>query len=465
VSAPDGRDREPASRAEERTLALLTDLYQLTMAQAYLDAGMRGTAVFDLFVRRLPPTRSYLVACGIDDALERLERLRFGAAAIAELAALGRLSPPFLDSLASFRFTGDVDAVPEGTVVFAGEPLLVVSAPIAEAQIAETLLVNRVHLGTTMASKAARVVTAAAGRRVVDFGLRRMHGADAAVHAARAFHVAGVAATSNVLAARTWGIPAAGTMAHSWIEAHDDELAAFRDFARSFPDTTLLVDTYDTAEGARRVVRLARELGDEFRIAAVRLDSGDLAGLAHAVRRILDEAGLHSVRIFASSSLDEWAIAELLRAGAPIDGFGVGTKMGTSEDAPSLDMVYKLAAYDGCGRVKLSPGKATWPGRKQVFRAERDGEMAGDVVGRADEAIPGRALLEPVMRGGRRLPAARRTLAEARLLAARGMAALPARLRALEPAAPPYPVTPSHALEADRLALRAALEKRASGGA
>jgi len=439
----------------------LADLYELTMLQAFFAEGMRDTAVFDLFVRRLPPTRNFLVACGLDAALERLERLAFAETAIADLDGLKLFSAPFLEWLARFRFTGDVDAMPEGRIAFAGEPLLQVVAPIGEAQLAETFLLNRIQLETMAASKAARVVSAAGGRPVVDFGLRRMHGADAALHATRAFWIAGVAATSNVAAAARWGIPASGTMAHSYVQAHDDELVAFRAFTREFPEATLLVDTYDTLEGVRNVARLARELGPAFRVRAIRLDSGDLAALARAARALLDEAGLNDVRIVASSSLDEWAVADLVTAGAPIDGFGVGTRMGVSADAPSLDVVYKLAAYGGRGRVKLSPGKATWPDRKQVFRLETGGVPERDVVARWDEALPGRPLLVPVMRGGERLPAGRATIADARERAREEVAALPARLRALATADPPYRVEPSAALEAERARLRA---QRAGAG-
>lgn len=328
-------------------------------------------------------------------------------------------------------------------------------APIAEGQLAESFLMNQVHHQTVMASKAARVVAAAAGRTVVDFGLRRMHGTDAGVKAARAFHVAGVDATSNVFAGWTYGVPIAGTMAHSFVQAHDDELEAFRAFARSYPKTILLVDTYDTLDGVRKVVRLAAELGPEFRVRGVRLDSGDLATLALGARAILDAAGLERVEIFASGGLDEDEIAELVARGAPIDGFGVGTGMGVSTDAPALDIAYKLTSYAGTGRLKTSPGKAILPGRKQVFRLERDGIAAGDVVARHDERHPGRPLLEPVMANGRRLPAGRVSLDQARERAREETARLPERIRALEPADPPYPVAISAALARDRDRARA----------
>lgn len=440
----------PAPWIDDANAALLTDLYELTMLRVYWQEGLDGEAVFSLFVRRLPAARNYLLACGLDDALRYLETLRFPPAGLDFLRRRPEFPAAFVDWLAGFRFTGDVYAVPEGTPVFPHEPILEVVAPIAQAQLAESFVMNQVHHQTVMASKAARVVAAAAGRTVVDFGLRRMHGADAAVKAARAFHVAGVDATSNVFAGWAYGVPIAGTMAHSFVQAHDDELEAFRAFARAYPETTLLVDTYDTLEGVRKVVRLAAELGTEFRVRAVRLDSGDLAALASGARAILDAAGLERVEIFASGGLDEHEIADLVARGAPIDGFGVGTAMGVAADAPALDIAYKLTSYAGTGRLKTSPGKAILPGRKQVFRLERDGIAAGDVVARHDERHPGRPLLEPVMADGRRLEAGRVSLDQVRERAREETARLPERLRALEPADPPYPVEISAALARDR---------------
>jgi nicotinate phosphoribosyltransferase len=437
-----------ALQSEIQGLALFTDLYELTMLQAYVEQGMHEEATFSLFVRRLPPRRHYLLACGLDDVLRYLEEVRFAPDDLDWLASLGTFGDRFLGWLEGFRFTGDVFAVPEGTPVFANEPLLEIKAPLPAAQLIETYVMNQVHLQTVLASKASRVVCAAAGRRVVDFGPRRMHGIDAALKAARAFHIAGVAATSNVLAGRIYGVPVTGTMAHSYVQAAEDEMAAFRNFARLYPETVLLVDTYDTLEGVRRVVALAKELGDAFRVRAVRLDSGDLGDLAFRARAILDEAGLDRVEIFASGSLDEDRIAELVAAGAPITGFGVGTAMGTSDDAPALDMAYKLCAYAGRGRLKLSSGKPVLPGRKQVFRRERAGEMVGDVIGRAEERLDGRPLLVQVMSGGERTAAGRATLEDARARAADEMAKLPARIRALAPADPPYPVEVSEALAA-----------------
>ncbi len=431
--------------------ALLTDLYQLTMLQAYWREEMRGEAVFQLFFRTLPPARNLMLACGLDDALSFLESLQFEAEARAHLAELGLFQPAFLDWLGTLRFRGDVWAVPEGTPVFPGEPLVEVIAPIAEAQVAETFLLNQIHFQTLAASKAARVVTAAAGRPVLDFGLRRTHGSDAGLKAARAAWVAGVAATSNVLAGRRYGIPVAGTLAHSYVEAHDDELEAFRAFSELYPETVLLVDTYDVESGVGRVVQLARELGDGFRVRGIRIDSGDLLALSRSARETLDAAGLTGVEIVVSGGLDEQGVAALVAAGAPVDRFGVGTRMGVAEDAPSFDMAYKLAAYAGRDRVKTSPGKSSLPGRKQVWRTERDGVAAGDVIGRHDEDRPGRPLLVPVMRGGRRLSPSATHLPTARARAARELAQLPEPVRGLGPADPPYPVTISEALaSADR---------------
>ena len=444
---------------------LLTDLYELAMLQAYFEEGMDDTAVFSLFVRRLPGRRNYLLACGLDDVLAFLETVRFDPPALAYLESLGRFSGRFLRYLERWRFTGDVHAVPEGTPVFASEPILEVAAPIGEAQLVETLVMNQVHLQTMLASKAARVIEAAAGRQVVDFGLRRMHGTDAGLKSARAFHLAGVEATSNVAAGQAYGIPVAGTMAHSYVQAHDDEYAAFRAFALLYPDTVLLVDTYDTLAGVEKVVALARELGDRFHVGALRLDSGDLGALAAGARRILDDAGLREVKLFASGGLNEDAIARLLADGAPIDGFGVGTDMGVSTDAPSLDIAYKLVEYGGRGRVKLSPGKPILPGRKQVFRVERNGVAEHDVIACHAEDVPGRPLLQPMMQNGARLPAARVTLDEARATARRERDRLPSRIRALEPAEPPYRVDVSAALQAahDEIRRSYAPAQRAAG--
>ncbi|MEE8561055.1 MAG: nicotinate phosphoribosyltransferase, partial [Gemmatimonadota bacterium] len=389
---------------DDRNAALLTDQYQLTMLQAYHREELVEDAVFSLFVRRLPPSRNFLLACGLDDALRYLETLRFDRGSLDYLASRDEFSREFVDWLAGLRFTGDVHALPEGTPVFAEEPILEVTAPLPEAQLVETFLMNQIHFQTLVATKAARVVHAARGRTVVDFGLRRTHGTDAGVKAVRAYYIAGLAATSNVLAGRAYGVPVSGTMAHSYIQAHGSELEAFRAFSELYPDSVLLVDTYDTLEGVRNVTALAAELGDAFRVSAIRLDSGDLSELAFASREMLDEAGLEDVEIFASGGLDEYEIARLVEAGAPITGFGVGTGLGVSKDAPSLDIAYKLTAYAGRGRLKLSPDKRIIPGRKQVFRVEEKGLAIRDVIGLSGERDLGRPLLRKVMEAGARTP-------------------------------------------------------------
>ncbi|MGH7960346.1 MAG: nicotinate phosphoribosyltransferase, partial [Candidatus Binatia bacterium] len=320
-------------------VALFTDLYELRMLQAYVEEGMHDEAVFSLFVRRLPQGRNYVLACGLDTVLHYLETLMFTTESLDYLASLGQFSDRFLRWLADCRFTGEVYAMPEGTPVFANEPIMEIVAPLPQAQLVETFVMNQIHLATLLASKAARVVTAAQGRTVVDFGSRRMHGTDAAIKAARAFYIAGVTATSNVLAGKTYEVPVAGTMAHSFIQVYEDEAAAFRAFTRLYPDTVLLVDTYDTLAGVQKVIALAQALGDAFKVRAVRLDSGDLADLAFKARAMLDGAGLQRVEIFASGSLDEKVIARLVAKGAPMNGFGVGTAMGVSADAPDLDIV------------------------------------------------------------------------------------------------------------------------------
>ena len=387
-----------SSWVNDSNAALLTDLYELTMLEVYFREGMNDTAVFDLFVRRLPENREFLVACGVEPVLHFLENLAFSETSIAYLRSLDTCSSQFLDSLRKLRFTGDVLAMREGTVVFPNEPILEVIAPLPQAQLIETFVMNQVQLATMAASKAARVVRAAGGRTVVDFGLRRMHGTDAGMKAARAFYIAGIDSTSNTLAGHVYGIPVAGTMAHSYIQAFGNEREALRRFLRVYPEAILLVDTYDTLEGVRHVIDIARDMGQEFRASGVRLDSGDLMTLSRQTRQLLDEAGLSRMKIFASSSLDEYEIERLLSNGAPIDGFGVGTLMATSADAPYLDTAYKLVEYAGQPRIKLPEHKSTLPGRKQVFR-----QAGRDVIALSDETLPGVPLLSKVMANGRRL--------------------------------------------------------------
>ncbi|KAA1251365.1 nicotinate phosphoribosyltransferase [Mycobacterium simiae] len=420
--------------------ALFTDLYEVTMAQAYWADGMSGTAVFETFFRKLPPSRSYIMAAGLADVVEFLESFHFENRDLEYLRGLGRFSDEFLQWLAGVRFTGDVWAVPEGTVVFPNEPVIQVIAPIIEAQLMETFVLNQVHLQSVLASKAARVVGAARGRLVVDFGARRAHGTDAALKVARTSYLAGAAGTSNLLAARQYGMPAFGTMAHSYVQAFDREIVAFDAFARLYPGTTLLVDTYDTLRGVDRVIELAKRLGDRFDVRAVRLDSGDLGALSKEARARLDAAGLDQVQIFASSGLDEHRIAALLDADCPIDGFGVGTKLVVAADAPALDMAYKLVEYDGVGRTKLSSGKVIYPGRKQVFRSLEHGVFSGDAIGQHDETLPGEPLLVPVMTNGRRISQHVPALEAARVRARQQIDALPTELRALEDANFAYPV-------------------------
>jgi nicotinate phosphoribosyltransferase len=436
----------------ERTSALLTDLYQLNMIQAYLDHGETKTAVFEFFVRTLPARRGFLVAAGLEQALDYLQNLRFSEAEVEWLRGTGRFGQNLLDYLTDFRFSGDVHAMPEGSVFFAGEPILRVTAPLPQAQFVESRLINILHFQTLIASKAARMVLAAPNKVLVDFGLRRAHGAEAGVMAARASYIAGLAGTATVLAGRDFAIPLYGTMAHSFIEAFDDEMAAFAAFAKARPDNlVLLLDTYDTEAAARKVVKLAPKLkAAGIAIRGVRLDSGDLIALSRSVRAILDAGGLAEVTIFASGGLDEDSLAAFARANAPIDGLGVGTSLTTSADVPNIDCVYKMQEYAGLPRRKRSAKKATWPGRKQVWRRySADGRMAGDRLALDDRSSSdggegggdgsgGEPLIALVMQNGRRVGPAP-TLDKIRRRAARELARLPEPLRRLEPGTT-YPV-------------------------
>jgi nicotinate phosphoribosyltransferase len=429
--------------------ALFTDLYELTMAQAYHSEQLNGPAVFELFFRAMPESRNYIVAAGLGDVIECLTHWRFTDADLAYLRERGQFDEAFVDYLRELRFTGEVWAAPEGTVVFENEPVVQVVAPIIEAQVIETLVLNQVHFQSIAATKASRMAYAARGRAAVDFGSRRAHGADAAIKVARAAYLAGLSGTSNVEAGRRYGIPVFGTMAHSYVQAHDDEADAFDAFARRCPQTTLLVDTYDTLAGVDKVIDLARRQGEAFNVRAVRLDSGNLLDLAGQTRRKLDEAGLGDVKIFASSGLDEYAIAELLEAGAPIDGFGPGTKLAVSPDAPDLDMAYKLVSYDGGPRTKLSDDKRIYPGRKQVFRSyDAAGRMNGDTIAAFDQTLEGTPLLEKVMADGQAV--ALPSLDESREHCRRQLAALPEHVRALRRTSQPYPVGASDELQAQR---------------
>lgn len=419
------------------TSALLTDLYQLTMVTAYQALGMERVAVFEFFVRRLPPQRGFLVAAGLAQVLDYLEALHLEEADLQWLEATGRFQPEALRRLSGLRFTGDVEALPEGSVFFADEPVLRVTAPLPEAQFIESRVINLLNFQSMIATKAARCRHAAGHRRLADFGLRRTHGAEAGLLAARACYLAGFDATATVEAGREFGIPITGTMAHSFIQAHDDESTAFRDFARIHPrGVTLLLDTYDTLRAAGAVVDLCRE---GVAIEAVRLDSGDLGELAREVRSILDAGGCASVQIVVSGNLDEFEIEQMVAAGAPIDAFGVGTRLGVSVDAPYLDCVYKLQEYAGRPRRKRSAGKATWPGRKQVFREyDASGRLRTETIALADEALPGRPLLQAVMRAGRRLQ--QPSLDDSRAYARREIETLPTSCRSLHD---PEPVAPA----------------------
>lgn len=411
---------------------LLTDLYQLTMLQGYSKHGMNDTAVFEFFVRKLRPGRNFLMAAGLEQLLEFIEQAHFTADELEWLRSTGHFSAEFVDNLASWRFEGDIDAMREGTVFFPDEPILRLTAPLPQAQLLETRLINLLHFQTMIASKAARSVLTAPGKLLVDFGLRRAHGAEAGLLAARATYLAGFSGTATVLAGMHFGIPVFGTMAHAFVQAHESEMMSFRTFAHAQPDNVvLLIDTYDTEAAAHKVVALGRELAPEgIAIKGVRLDSGDLGELAPRVRRILDDGGLHATTIFASGDLDEHNLRDLLAKNAPIDGFGIGTRLDTSADVPYLDCVYKLQEYAGKPRRKRSPGKATWPGRKQVWRRYDDGHMTGDTISLKIDYHPGEPLLVPVMRNGQRLP--QPTLDEARNHAALNLHQLPDTLAMLE---------------------------------
>lgn len=390
-------------------IGLSTDLYQMTMGASYHALDVTGTATFSLFVRRLPPRRGYLVAAGLDEALTRLEELRFDDEALEYLRSTGQVRPEFIETLADFRFTGDVWAVPEGRIVFADEPLLEVHGPIIEAQIAETILLNAIHYATMVASKAARCISVAPGKSLIEFGLRRTPSVDAGLAAARSSFIAGFTGTSNLYAGEQLDIPVSGTVAHSFIEIFSSELEAFRAFASTFPgDVTLLIDTYDTLQGTRNAATVAKELaGTGKKVRAVRLDSGDLVDVSKRVRAILDDAGLPDVGILASGGLDEVDLERFSASSAPIDAYGIGTRLGTSADEPSLDMVYKLVEFDNAPKLKLSEGKITLAGPKQVWRrSDSSGLHTEDLIARRSESAPGdewEPLLKPVMRAGKRL--------------------------------------------------------------
>ncbi len=439
---------------EDKYAAVVTDLYELTMAAAYFETGQDYHATFELWTRNLPQKRSCLVCCGLADAVDYLSNMHFTPDAIDYIRrheSFKHVSNRFFDYLAKFRFTGDAWAIPEGRVVFAGEPFIRVSGPIIEAQIVETFLLSIFNYQTSIATKASRVVAAAGyggvNRPVVDFGLRRSHGPGAGIHAARAGFIGGCAGTSNVYAGYRYGIPTYGTAAHSWTMAFDTEMESFREYHRIFPESTvLLIDTYDVKQGAVN----AAKIGSDLR--GVRLDSGDIVAQSRMVRKIHDDAGLKDTKIVASGDLNEYKISEMLRAGAPLDIFGVGTDLVTSRDEPALQCVYKLVEEGKDGKViykiKLSENKATWPAAKQVFRfIDADGNFTHDVIAKADEETPdgSESLLAPVMRGGK-LISPLPSLRESQELAQKDLARLPEKYKDFINAAE-YPITYSDTLK------------------
>jgi nicotinate phosphoribosyltransferase len=445
---------ESVSLTPPEAPTVLTDLYQLAMLKAYHDQGMNQTAVFEFYIRNLPTQRNFLMAAGLEQVLEYLETLRFTQQERDWLKTSGRFPAEFVDALKEFRFTGDVDALPEGTVFFGNEPVIRITAPLPQAQLAESRIINILQMQTLTASKAARMVLTAPNKTLLDFGLRRAHGAEAGLFVARASYLAGFNGSATVPAETFYGVPVFGTMAHSYIQAHSDETTAFKNFAHSWPDNTIfLLDTYDTVQAAHKVVALSRDLKKEgISINGVRLDSGDLAELAKQVRSILDKGGLKDTRIFASGNLDEYSLEQLIAQQAPIDGFGIGTRLAVSEDAPTLECVYKMQEYDGQAQRKRSEGKATWPGKKQVFRIfDTQGKMQEDHLAIEDESYPGEALLKPFMRQGKRLNPPP-SMEQLRTHAAHQLDQLPKELRSLKPAST-YPVHISQKIRelADRL--------------
>ncbi len=424
---------------------LLTDLYQLTMMQVYHDKGMQDEAVFEFFFRKLPKERSYMVSCGLQQVLEYLENLKFSKDDIEFLRKDGRFSNSFLESLTNFRFTGSIHAMPEGTIFFPDEPIIRVTAPLAQAQLVETRIINIMHFQSIIASKAARMKQLMPDKMLVDYGLRRSHGAEAGIMAARASYIAGFHGTATVLAGKMFNIPLYGTMAHSFIQAHESEDSAFMDFVTSHPNNTvILLDTYDTEKAVIKVINLANELKrNDIHIRAVRLDSGDMISLSKKVRKMLDAAGLQEIMIFASGNLDEYSLAQFRNAKAPVDGYGIGSKMTTCADVPYFDCAYKLVEYNGDGRRKLSENKETWPGRKQIFRDCSSNTMQGDTLALEKEKHRGNRLIQQFMENGVRtgkLP----SLADTRDYLRQQLGMLPEYLNNSDTA---YPVKPSVALK------------------
>ncbi|MHC4183077.1 MAG: nicotinate phosphoribosyltransferase [Planctomycetota bacterium] len=445
----------------DENVCIATDFYQLTMAAGYFDCKRNHTSTFELFVRKLPENRSYLITAGLEQAVHYLKNLRFTGRYLKYLKNLPifkNVSKGFFDYLRNLHFSGDMYAVPEGTVVFANEPILRVTAPMIEAQIIETYLLSAINYQTLVATKASRVVHAAKGKDVIDFGTRRAHGPQAGVLAARACFIGGCVGTSNVLAAYELGIPAVGTVAHSWVMAYDDEYESYKDFRKVFPnDTILLIDTYDTVIGAR----LATKIGK--RLKGVRLDSGNITLLSKRVRKILDNAGLEHVKIVASGDLNEYKISEMLRKGAPVDSFGVGTEMVTSKDAPALGGIYKLVEQEKDGKLipkmKFSEEKATYPAKKQVYRIyDNNGKLKKDIVGLPDEVFDAEGLLLPAIKKGKvvyKTP----TIQEVQKAAKRNISLLPDRFKRLDCKAS-YPVTVSRRLSRIRDKTKGSIDAR-----
>jgi len=418
---------------KENDLSLLVDLYELAMAQAYWSEGMDQTAVFSLFFRELPAHRNFVLACGQQNVAQVVEGLRFTDEHIEQLDSLDRFQPDFLEWLRSFHFSGSIHAVAEGTPLFPQEPLLEIEGPIAEVQLLESLVMNYVHLESVLASKAVRVRFAAGDRPVVDFGMRRTHGVDAAHRGVRAYRLAGLAGTSNVLAGLDFNMPVKGTMAHSFVQSCDSEMDAFRTYARLYPGTTLLVDTYDTVNAVRNIIQWLKEDTDAS-IGGIRLDSGDLAGEAVQCRRLLDDAGFTDVKIMASGGLDEYEIEEIVSTDVPIDGFGVGTAIASSKDGAALELAFKLTEYASLPRMKNSPGKQSFPGRKQVYRQlGTDGFINRDILAGREEVFDGESLLKPVMKDGRIIEGAIPSLDDQVAVAKQRTQTLPAQFRSLKP--------------------------------
>lgn len=427
-------------------MLLFTDLYELSMAQAYWNQGLDKRAVFSLFFRELPENRNFMLACGQQHLGKLISQLRFPEPLIAELAELGLFKEGFLDWLRHFRFSGDIHALPEGTPVFPNEPILEVDAPIAQAQLLESLIMNYIHVETVLASKAVRLVLAAGDIPVIDFGMRRMHGVDAAMRGVRAYHTAGLAGTSNVLGGLTYDVPIRGTMAHSFVQAYDDEDTALKAFTRLYPGTTLLVDTYDAIAAVKRMTKWLRQ-EEDLQVGAIRLDSGDPDSLSRECRKLLDEAGFEQIRIVVSGGLDEFRIRALKQGGAPIDGIGVGTAIGVAQGAPSLDLAYKLTEYAGKARMKDSPGKQTLPGRKQLFRSRsEEGLFTQDRIGLREETCDGEPMLKLTVVQGNVVSDAIPSVDAARDYARHCIQSLPGPLRKLEQA-PAYPIQVTPALK------------------